>query len=72
MGSSECGLDLDRNQPCQMELEQLPVDFESCAMRSQTKNLLEAGKRYIRFHGTELPSGGVPLETWQRVVMKRD
>ena len=70
--SSECGLDLDRHGPCQMEMEQMPVDFDRCSLRLEWKNLIEAGKRYIRFHGAGLPRDGVSLEKWQDLIMRRD
>lgn len=71
METAECGLDLDRHGLCRMETEQSPVDFDSCVRRSEQKNLIEAGRRYIRFHGPELPGEGVPLEQWQSVVMRQ-
>jgi hypothetical protein len=54
-----------------METEQRPVDFEKCTRRSEWKHLIDAGKKYIRFHGAELPGTGVPLEQWQQRVMQQ-
>jgi hypothetical protein len=54
-----------------METNEAPVDFDRCALRSERKHLIEAGKRHIRFHGAELPRDGVPLEKWQHLVMKQ-
>ena len=71
MGTAECGLDLDGHGLCRMEMEQRPVDFESCGRRSECQNLIEAGKRHIRFHGKDLPGAGVSLEQWQRLVMQQ-
>lgn len=72
VGTAECGLDLDKHGVCLMEMEQKRVDFDSCARRSEWKNLIEAGKQYIRFHGPELPGAGVVLEQWQRLVMGQE
>ena len=71
MGTAECGLDLDGHGLCRMETEQRPVDFESCARRSEWKNFIEAGKRHIRFYGANLPGAGVPLDQWQQLVMRQ-
>jgi hypothetical protein len=71
VGTAECALDLDGHGPCRMETEQRLVDFERCARRSEWKNLIDAGKKYIRFHGAELPGAGVPLELWQHEVMQQ-
>ncbi len=71
MGTAECGLDLDGHGVCQMETEQRLVDFETCVRRSEWKNLIDAGKKYIRFHGAGLPGGGVPLDQWSQVVMRQ-
>lgn len=70
-GTAECGLDLDQHGVCRMETNEAPVDFDRCALRSERKHLIEAGKRHIRFHGAELPRDGVPLEKWQHLVMKK-
>lgn len=69
VGAAECGLDLDGHGLCRMETEQNPVDFERCGRRAEWKNLIEAGKRYIRFHGAGLPGAGVSWEQWQQLVM---
>jgi hypothetical protein len=71
VGTAECGLDLDEHGLCWMETEQRPVDFERCTRRSEWKHLIDAGKKYIRFHGAELPGTGVPLEQWQQRVMQQ-
>ena len=68
-GTAECGLDLFEHGPCKMEGRQESVDFERCVLRSERRNLIEAGKRCIRFHGPDLPSDGVLLERWHDVVM---
>lgn len=70
-GGAECGLDLDGHGLCRMESDNQPVDFESCARKSEWKNLIEAGKHHIRFYGAELPCNGVPLEQWQQAVMRQ-
>ena len=70
-GTAECGLDLDEHKLCRMEFEQGAVDFDRCALRSDWRNLIEAGKRHIRFYGADLPGDGVPLEQWQSLVMKK-
>ncbi len=70
-GTPECGLDLYHHGPCKMELEQMTVDFDRCHVRKDRQYLLDAGKRYIRFHADELPSDGVPLEKWHDVVMRK-
>lgn len=68
-GTAECGLDLFEHGSCKMEGRQESVDFEACGLRPERRNLIEAGRRYIRLHGPDLPSGGVLLDRWQDVVM---
>lgn len=71
VGTPECGLDLDGQGLCRMETEQRPVDFEICARRWERKNLIDAGRKYLRFHGAELPGAGVPLELLEHEVMQQ-
>lgn len=67
---SECGLDLDRHGPCQMELRQNRIDFDSCEVRSSHQHLLHAGRHHIRFHAPELPSNGLTLDDWKDRVLR--
>jgi hypothetical protein len=70
-GTAECGLDLVEHGPCLMERRQEAVNFEACPVQSERRNLIEAGRRHIRFHGPDLPADGVSLDRWQDLVMRQ-
>ena len=62
-GRGECGLDIDCNAPCTMEVAQNPVDYFSCEVVRDRRHFLEAGNRLISFR---LPNGPTySLEDWQ-------
>jgi len=68
VGGSECGLDIDRNGACRMELEGSAVDFRRCEVAAAATLYLELGSGRIGFY----PSGAnrsVPLPEWTRRVL---
>ena len=49
VGGNGCGLDLEQNGPCRMELENKQVDYRSCEYASHSAHLIEAAKDLIQF-----------------------
>src|ERR1051326_7514907 len=71
IGGSECGLDLDNNGPCRMELEGCEIDFDHCPTADAARWFLAAAEDRIRFY----PSGteqGIPLDDWTDRVMRSE
>jgi hypothetical protein len=68
VGGSECGLDVEKNGPCQMERQGRQVDFWRCEVAHAARNYLEVGADRIRFN----PPGeeGVGLQAWTDRVMR--
>jgi hypothetical protein len=69
-GGSECGLDLDGHGSCQMIAESGRIDFFECPLPLQTRNLLDAGRRYIRFYPAELARTEVGFEIWRDLITR--
>jgi hypothetical protein len=68
VGGNECGLDVEKNGPCQMECQGMLVNFHRCEVAHAARAYLQAGADRIRFY----PPGeeGIGLEAWTDRVMR--
>src|SRR6185369_2452016 len=63
VGGNECGLDLDINGPCQMELAGRAADFSRCETAFAANNFLSIASHRIRFFPSN-EGEGVGLVAW--------
>jgi len=47
VGTNQCGLDVDRNEPCKMERDGKEPNYHTCSIVNANHNLINAAKRPI-------------------------
>jgi len=62
VGGDECGLDLDRNSPCLMKAEGVPVNYFVCPVALRRKSFLDAAAQLITFDSGQQRE---TLEEWK-------
>jgi hypothetical protein len=70
VGGNECGLDLDENGACRMELENLPVDYGHCLIALEAKPLLDMALQRIRFKPARATEP-IAFRDWREQCLKR-
>jgi hypothetical protein len=65
-GGNECGMDLDKNGPCTMELANRPIEYCACPIVRDRRILLEHAKQRVCFAMPDSPP--LSLADWERGV----
>src|ERR1700756_1177094 len=70
VGGNRCGLGLDKNGPCMVEIKGLVVDYYQCPLVQRYKTYLKLMSRDVYFDIAGTPPRSVPFEEWIADVMQ--